>query len=240
MGDNAFDPKTFLRFILPGAVCGLAGVLALDMFIFLTSDSSFLRMIRHVSSAVGFTLALIPASFALGVVLNAFTFQRGYNWLAGVYAKYRPRTLKLEEHLYQFVLSRTATQYASRLDEEDGRSLEAVLWKNKRGAFMARFNSDILERLDDRYSPYADFQLGLAIALSLLCVVALPWLFTMDYHLLTHINPWATSAVLILFTGIMILTLLRGSYSNYAKLREMRLVMVISLAASEQDDSETR
>lgn len=234
MIDSAFNLNTVLRFVLPGAVCGLAMVLVLDL-IFLTSDSSLLRIVHHSSFAVGFTLALIPASFAFGVILNALTFQRGYHLLSKFFAKHRPSILKLEDLLYNSILNQTVRQYASKLDAEDRRCLEEVLWRNKRGAFMAGLNNDILQRLDDQYSPYADFQLGLAIAIFLLYIVTLPWLAIMNYHALHNINRCLTIAALSLFSGIIIFILLHGAYSNYIKLREMKLVMVICLAGSEQN-----
>ncbi|HEX6370322.1 MAG TPA: hypothetical protein VF006_15485 [Longimicrobium sp.] len=234
--DSAFNLNTFLRFILPGAVCGLAMVLLIDTCIIVTSESSFVRIVRHARVAVEFTLALIPASFAFGVVLNALTFQQGYSQLAKLFAKRKPHILELEQHLYKLVLAQTTQQYASSLDQKDELALRDVLWENKRGAFMGGLDGDILERLDDRYSPYADFQLGLGISISLLWLVGLLWLDVMDYQALAPINRSVIAGASTLFSIIVVFTLIRGAYANYAKLRGMRLVMVISLAGLKQNE----
>ena len=234
MLDSAFDFRTILRFVLPGAVCGLALVLGLDAYLWSIGEISLIRLLQELNVAAAIVI-FVPLSTGLGVTLNALSFQRGYVILDRVFARKREATVEVERELYRTLLSLHALRDSSIFAATPDPEYEELLWRNRRAVFIADLDTVKLEMLDDQYSPYADFQLGFSISIVLLSVAFVPWLVLSNYPSLNDINELALAVASLVVGSIVVAILLCGSYSNYAKLREMRLVMIVTLAGEKLD-----
>jgi len=186
--ETAFGFNIVLRFVLPGAVCVFGLLIALDAASFWTLGKSILRTLDASKFAIPVAAVLIPTCFALGVVLNALSFKLGYKVLDWLYRRRNPSIKKLEEAIYGGHIDRLHAVYADKVGDTERKSLYAILWKNKRAIHWATYDREALEKLDEKYSPYIDFQMGLSISIGLTAFTFPFWFYLAKYE--QKQKPW--------------------------------------------------